>query len=200
MSATGVIILAAGSSLRLGRPKQLLAYQNKSLIQHITAEALKAKLYPVVVVTGAGAEAVSAFLKEENVTMVYNEQWQQGMASGIVAGMAEILSLNKELQHILIAVCDQPFVSAKLFGKLIAKKAETGKEIIACAYADTVGTPVLFGRTYFETLRNLKGAEGAKGVVKMYRNDVSTVPFPQGSIDIDTEEDYKKLMALNLNE
>jgi len=77
---------------------------------------------------------------------------------------------------------------------LIQKKVETGKGIVASTYADTIGTPVLFDRNYFKYLQDLKGEEGAKKLLKMYNNDVATVSFPQGSIDIDTEEDYKKLL------
>jgi molybdenum cofactor cytidylyltransferase len=194
MSGTGITILAAGNSSRLGRPKQLLPYQNKSLLEHITSEAIKAKLYPVVVVTGANAGQVSVPLYNKDVTIVYNERWVEGMASGIVAGLSKALLINDKLQNVIIAVCDQPFVSAALFRELINIKEETGKGIVACTYAGTIGTPVLFHHTYFRELQSLKGSEGAKGIVKKYIDYVATVSFPHGSIDIDTEEDYQNLL------
>jgi len=69
----------------------------------------------------------------------------------------------------------------------------SGKGIIACAYADSVGTPVLFGRSYFEQLLALSGSEGAKKLLKQYPDDLATVAFPDGYIDIDTGEDVQKL-------
>ncbi len=194
MNETGIIILAAGSSSRLGRPKQLLQYRNQTLIEHIAGEAIKAKLYPIVIVTGANAQQVVVILNNKELTITYNENWQEGIASGIVAGVSKMLFLNDKLEHIIVSVCDQPFVSAVLFQQLIQKKVETGKGIVASTYADTIGTPVLFDRNYFKYLQDLKGEEGAKKLLKMYNNDVATVSFPQGSIDIDTEEDYKKLL------
>jgi len=193
VNETGIIILAAGSSSRLGKPKQLLFYQNKSLIEHITVEAVKADLYPIVIVTGANAEQVSLALNKKDEEIVYNEHWQQGMASSIVAGISKMLLLDDNVEAALIAVCDQPFVTAELLQALINKKAETGKGIVACTYADTAGTPVLFDRKYFIDLQQLKGEEGAKKLLKLYEADLVTVSFPQGSIDIDTEADYKAL-------
>lgn len=194
MNDTGIIVLAAGSSSRLGRPKQLLAYQNKSLIEHVTGEALKANLYPVVIVTGANAEKVLVSLHKEKVEIVYNEHWRQGMASSIVAGISKILYLHHKLEDVIISVCDQPFVSSELFKQLSEMKADTGKGIVACSYADTVGTPVLFGHKYFESLFQLRGEEGAKKLLKLHEDDLAAISFPQGSIDIDTAEDYKNLL------
>jgi molybdenum cofactor cytidylyltransferase len=197
MNDTGIVILAAGSSTRLGRPKQLLQFQNKSLAEHIIDEAVKAKLYPIVVVTGANAETISLPLKNKPVVIVHNDNWESGMGSGIKAGLLRAAVLNEKLQSIIIAVCDQPFVSASLFEKLMERKLETGKGMIACAYANTMGTPVLFGKMYFGHLKALEESEGAKGLLKNYKDDVATVYFPQGSIDIDTEEDYKNLISLS---
>ena len=194
MNKTGIIILAAGSSTRLGKPKQLLSYQNKSLIEHITGEAVKTNLYPIVIVTGANAEQLLIALNKENAEIVYNERWQEGMASSIVAGISKMLLLDNTVEAALIAVCDQPFVTAELLKELIKKKAETGKGIIACTYADTAGTPVLFDGNYFVHLQQLKGSEGAKKLLKLYEADVATISFPQGNIDIDTIEDYKNLL------
>ncbi len=117
------------------------------------------------------------------------------MASGIVKGLLKMLSLTSKVPNgLIISVCDQPFVSAKLFHQLREMKYKTGKGIIACGYADTTGTPVLFANKYFESLLQLKGKEGAKKLLKIYEADVAIISFPEGTIDIDTEEDYKKLI------
>lgn len=156
-------------------------------------EARTAQLAPVVVVEGA-AKTIAADLADRGVALVYNEQWAEGMASSIRTGLTELLRLQPGVAGSIIAVCDQPFVSADLFRQLITQQETTGKEIVACAYADTLGTPVLFGKKYFAELLNLTGDEGAKRLLSLYGADMATVSFPLGTIDIDTPEDYRRLL------
>ena len=196
MNKTGIIILAAGNSSRLGRPKQLLPYRGKTLLAHIATEALNADLYPVVVVTGAYQAEVADSLRGQPLELIFNPAWQEGMASGIVAGVSKILSLHPGAEAIIIAVCDQPFISSALLRQLVASYDTSKKGIVACAYADSVGTPVLFERPYFEQLLSLSGSEGAKKLLKQHPTDLATIPFPQGHIDIDTEEDIQKLREI----
>ena len=193
MTDTAIIILAAGSASRFGSAKQLFRFGNKTLIQHVIDEAIAAKAGLVIVVTGAHADEVSKNINQE-VQIIFNEQWKEGMASGIAAGVNKSIALNNHVNKIIIAVCDQPFISADLFKQLVAKQHETGRPIIACAYADTLGTPVLFTQKYFHALRVLQGDEGAKKILKSNPEDVATISFPRGNIDIDTIEDYKKLL------
>lgn len=193
MSGTAVVILAAGNSSRLGRPKQTLWYNGRSLVRRMAEEALLAVLGPVVVVTGAYAPEVSAELAGLDVQLAYNESWEEGMGLGIVAGLSALKDLAPGLNHVIVSVCDQPYISAELFGQMIERQKETGSGIVACAYADTLGTPVLFGQQYFEDLLRLNGHEGAKVLLRLYHSDVTDIPFPKGHIDIDTEEDYQEL-------
>jgi molybdenum cofactor cytidylyltransferase len=193
MDKIGIIILAAGDSSRLGRPKQLLPFGGKALLAHIADAALEATLDPVVVVTGASAAAVRETINERRVIIAHNPIWKEGMASGIVAGLAELLSVQPDLRGAIVAVCDQPFLSASLLGELVEQFEVSGKGLVACAYDGTLGTPVLFGSRYFGELSALSGAEGAKKLLMAHADDVQAIPFPKGSIDIDTEEDLKSL-------
>ncbi len=191
MNKSGIIILAAGNSSRLGHPKQLLPFRGKTLLSHVVAEALAAELTPVVVVTGAYETEIRDSLKGQAVNIVYNPCWETGMASGIVAGLAEALIIEPHLRTVIIAVCDQPYISAELFRSLGEKCAASGKGLIASVYSETLGTPVLFDYRYFKELSVLSGEVGAKQLLKRYPDDVATVPFPNGEIDIDSGEDYK---------
>jgi molybdenum cofactor cytidylyltransferase len=193
MNKTGLIILAAGNSSRLGRPKQLLPYQGKTLLSHVVDESLDAPLQPVVVVTGAFQAEVCDSLQGQTVDIVYNANWERGMASGIVAGLDKALSIQPHLLSVIIAVCDQPYISAELFRSLVETHTVSGKGLIACAYSETVGSPVLFDRRYFKELSALTGEAGAKQLLKRYPDDVTTIPFPKGNIDIDTEDDFREL-------
>jgi molybdenum cofactor cytidylyltransferase len=192
MSSTGMIILAAGNSSRLGRPKQLLPYRGRTLLGHVVTESLKAALQPVVVVTGAYHAEIEAALQGQPVVPVYNAHWESGLGSGIVIGLRQALSIEPQLHAVIVAVCDQPYISSTLFHTLIEKRASSGKGLIACAYSDTMGTPVLFEQRYFKDLSMLPGDAGAKQLLKRYPGDLATVPFSQGGIDIDTDADVKR--------
>jgi molybdenum cofactor cytidylyltransferase len=199
----GIVILAAGNSSRLGRPKQLLPFRGKTLLTHIVREALAAALRPVVVVTGAfEAEVVAslqcqsevdASLERQAVDIVHNFHWETGMASGIVAGLGRALSIQPGLHVIIVAVCDQPYLSAALLRELVDDHAVSGKGLIASGYAGIAGTPVLFDQRYFPELLALSGDGGARSLLKRYPGDVSMVPFPKGEIDIDNEDDFQRL-------
>src|ERR1700730_12874492 len=107
MNNTGILILAAGSSSRFGSAKQLVHYNNKTLIQHVIDEAVLAGASPVIVVTGARADEVSKNIRNENAHIVLNADWQQGMAGSIVTGLRA--AVTYEIDKIIITVSDQPF-------------------------------------------------------------------------------------------
>jgi len=194
MKNTGIIILAAGGSSRFGSIKQLLPLNGKTLLQHVIDEATQAGAQPIVVITGANATSVSGSIVDSNVSTLVNEKWQEGMASGIAAGVHKIISLNDSIKKIIVAVCDQPFVNSALFERLDEMQSKSGKPIVACTYADTIGTPALFATKYFDQLLSLQGDEGAKKIIKSNRTHVATVDFPKGEIDIDTQQDYENLL------
>jgi molybdenum cofactor cytidylyltransferase len=190
---TALIILAAGSSSRLGKPKQNLLFKDKTLLQQAIETALGSKCAPIIVVLGANTQLVSPDVPQENITIVYNDDWNEGIASSIRSGVSEIEN-NKAINNALIMLCDQPFVNSLLLNDLITKQQETSKSIIACTYGDTVGVPALFNRSLFPELLSLKGDEGAKKIIKDHLEDIAKIPFDMGSIDIDTIEDYEQLL------
>lgn len=177
----------------MGEPKQLLPLGDKLLIQSIVQSAIDTNPAKVVVITGANSERVTAALGGMNVSIVYNKDWQQGMATSIVTAV-KWLAEDNNIVSLILAVCDQPFVSTELFKNMLLTHTDTRKGIIACSYEGTAGTPVLFHRKYFEDLVNLKGAEGAKSLLKARPNDIALIKFPAGAIDIDTKEDYENLL------
>ncbi|MGM9478989.1 nucleotidyltransferase family protein [Pedobacter sp. GSP4] len=191
---TGIIILAAGKSSRLGRPKQLLSYKGKTLLQNVIDGALKTSCSPIVVVLGANSDEILEQHNNKNIHFIVNPLWENGMASSIVAGLSAVVNLDPYPANIIIAVADQAFITELTFNNLIEKKKSTGKGIIASAYQQTLGTPVLFTKDYFEALLSLEGSSGAKKIVKQYPADVESVAFELGYVDIDTETDYINLI------
>lgn len=191
---TGIIILAAGNSSRLGRPKQLLTYQGKSLIDIVTNAAIQTNIKHIVVVLGAYAEQISEKQQQQGVNYIVNDSWEQGMSSSISAGLLYLRSQNKDIQQVIIAVSDQPFISKEIFKNLIKAQQETGKSIVTCRYAQTTGTPALFNKAYFDQLLSLNGNHGAKNILIAHPEDTASISFEKGDIDIDTEIDYNNLI------
>ena len=193
MKNCGLIILAAGSSSRLQQPKQLLPYNDTTLLQHSIDTALSTPVSSMMVVSGSPGSQVgiSAADRLETVT---NAEWKQGMGSSISYGVSTFLARHPNTESLILMVCDQPFVSAALLSSLMETAIASHKEIVACSYGHTIGTPVLFRKKYFRMLCALQGDEGAKKIVMQHMDDVASIPFPEGEIDIDTMHDYEKLL------
>jgi molybdenum cofactor cytidylyltransferase len=190
---TGVIILAAGESSRLGRPKQLLEFQNQTLIEKITGTALTAGLKTVVVL-GAKWEKIKPVIENLPVETVLNKNWKKGISYSIATGLEKLLEINRNLSAVIILLVDQPFISPETIFKLIKTQKETGKKIVAAEYEDTVGVPALFDQGVFGELLNLNETGGAKSIIKKYLpKDVAKISVPEARFDIDTEEDYRKI-------
>lgn len=189
---TGLIILAAGSSSRLGRPKQLLEFQSKKLIQRAIEEAQKSSSESWVVVLGWNPELIKTGFDSETVSYVINENWEEGMASSMQTGLRFLMEKDG-INQVILMLCDQPFVNHKLLDSLIVEKESSGKGIVASFYSGTLGVPAIFDQKYFQELLNLKGSEGAKKVILENSEDTIPLNFPLGALDIDTEEDFRRL-------
>jgi molybdenum cofactor cytidylyltransferase len=196
MQQCGIILLAAGTASRMGRAKQLLPYKGKTFLAHSLDAALQSQAEPVILVTGANAPEIENEVRESRVNVVENATWEEGIASSIRCGLNALLEIEADVENAIFMVCDQPFVTEALLNQLIFAAIDTEKEIIACAYSGTLGTPALFGKAFFPLLSQLEGDEGAKKIMKQYPDAVGTVDFPEGSIDVDTKEDYEKLKTL----
>lgn len=189
MDEIGVLILAAGSSSRMGTSKQMLPVEGKSLLARTITTAIEAKLDNIVVVLGSNADEHRIEANEFPVTTILNNDWHKGMGTSIRAGI-EYFQLQQSIQGIVILVCDQPKLSPDIILALIEKEKQTHKPIIASQYANTLGVPALFMRTVFDKLLTLADDHGAKKVIMQNRDHVSIVDFPDGEIDLDTKDDY----------
>ena len=194
LNSYGIILLAAGQSARLGKPKQLLNYKGKTLLAHSLQIAIETQLQPIVTVLGANLDILKESIEPINTTLVINQEWSEGMASSIRCRMEELLKIAPSIAGVIIMVCDQPYVTAKLLTDLVEKHEDSSKPIISSRYNNNIGTPALFDKTIFALLLSLKGDSGAKKIMKSNPDWVETVNFPFGEIDIDTSLDYELLM------
>ncbi len=185
------IILAAGSSSRLGEPKQLLTNNGKTLVRQITETALSLQAGPVIVVLGANQARIQAELANLPVQVVQNPDWQEGMASSLRAGLNSLPTTL--IDSFLVLLTDQPFVTSTLLQELIDTRQKTDRGIVACQYgeADFLGVPALFAIGYRAAFMNLSGDVGARKLIKYYADDCVAVPFPLATVDLDTKQDVE---------
>jgi molybdenum cofactor cytidylyltransferase len=195
ISNIAIVILAAGMSARMGSPKQLLSYKNKNLLRHTVDEALATGCESVFVVLGANLDLLRNELRDKPVSVIENKHWQEGTASSICSALEKIAGTILRPDSIIFMVCDQPYVSSSLLLSLVAKRQETKMPIVASSYEDKLGTPALFHRSMFPALMELTGDKGARKLIADNMERVATVSFPQGITDIDTKEDYEKLVS-----
>jgi len=191
----GIILLAAGGSSRLGQPKQLLPYEGRPLLRRAAETALASQCRPVIVVLGAEIPACSAALQGLPVEIVINEAWREGLASSIRAGLNYLELKNIRVAAAILSVADQPHLTATMLDLLVEQRRFTGKKIVAAQYAGVPGPPALFAGSLFPELLKLAGDEGARRVLQAHPAEVALVPFPEGSLDVDTPADYEMLQA-----
>jgi molybdenum cofactor cytidylyltransferase len=197
-SSVGLILLAAGSSTRMGCPKQLLRYGDRSLIIHMIEVALASQCQPIIVVLGAYADRIESEINHFPIQIVRNSSWAEGMGVSIQIGVKAVCARLEAPEAVILMLCDQPLISAQLLDRLILKYQTSGKPIIASTYADTIGVPALFSRALYAELISLKSSAGAKQVMLQHYSDVETIAFPEGAIDLDTPIDYQQFLSTRL--
>ena len=188
MSKTAIILLAAGRSERMGSPKQLLTFCGQPLLRHVTAVACCSGWDPVIVVLGAREGEMRTVLSGLPVEITVNQRWSEGMGTSIQAGLQALG--DREVDGAILALADQPFVTAEFLSRLGQAHALTGKRIVASRYSGTVGVPAFFARDAFQELNRLKPDQGCKGVLLAHAREALFIDCPEAAIDIDTPEDY----------
>lgn len=185
------VILAAGASRRLGAPKQLLKWDQRTLLEHALLNARAVAEDRCLVVLGSHAEAIREVVSFEAVSVIDNPDWQEGIASSIRAG---IRALPDSAEAALILLCDQPLIKAEHLRALLnAWRAEPSR-IVASFYQGGAGVPALFPVNYFEPLLVLQGDQGAKALLRKSDAELLTIPLPEAEFDIDSGEDFERLM------
>lgn len=195
-SKIGVIILAAGSSSRLGYPKQLVEFRGISLLQHSLEVAESLEFDIQILVLGAKAGEIKKEIDSRKFEVVINESWEEGMGTSISKGVTEALKIEKELDHIVMLLSDQPFVTKEKIQELIRVQLKNDKPATFSQYAGEVGVPAIFSREVFADLKKLKKDQGAKKLILNNEIRYETVKFEGGNFDVDTPEDVEILKRM----
>lgn len=188
-----LILLAAGASRRMGRPKQLLPVAGRALVRYVAGRMLTAPVSPVIVVLGANAAEIAPTLDGLPMQIVVNDQWDRGMGSSLRAGMQALTVGAPDAKTVIIALADQPDCPADHLARLIEGQWATGKPIIASIADGVMGPPVLFTAPWFPRLLALDGESGARQLLKEYPESVATVPLDTAA-DRDTPTDYERFL------
>jgi molybdenum cofactor cytidylyltransferase len=192
-SATiGAVLLAAGGSERLGRPKQLLRHRGSTLVRRAATAALEAGCSPVVVVTGARHEAIRAELELAAVEIVHNRDWSRGIAGSIRVGVKRVAAASPAVAAVVLLASDQPALDRGVIERLVAAFDGKPGRRVACAYAGTVGVPALFERELFDALTRLDGDRGAQPLLLAEPGLLARVPWPEGEHDVDLPGDLPR--------
>lgn len=183
-------VLAAGQSQRYGRTKLLEKLDGKPLLQHTLETAQAACPGRVCLVTGQDSDAIVDAANGLADLLAHNPEFETGIGSSIRCG---VKACRDRADAVLIVLADQPLVTKAHLAELIATWDGTANSIIASAYADTCGPPVLFGSAYFDQLKELQGDAGARHVLRENPEAVLSVNFEPARFDIDTPTDLETL-------
>jgi molybdenum cofactor cytidylyltransferase len=197
-SVIGLVLLAAGASTRMRQAKQALPIASRdgvamseSLLRHAARAAVEAGTRPVVIVLGAAADDLVPQLNGLPLHVVAHSGWERGIGSSIKVGLECLLALSPAVDGVILSVCDQPHLTSSVFTRLGRAYRGSDATVVASAYAGVAGVPALFDRSVFAELQALRDDEGARTLIDRDELRLATVPFPRGSIDLDTPEAYE---------
>ena len=185
------IVLAAGLSTRMGRPKQTLLLDGEPMLQRVLGNIRGSKVDQIVVVLGAGSKEVEGKVRFRDETVVFNAEFRQGMSSSLRAGLG---ALGPDTEAVIVVLGDQPYVSAATIDKLVRAYETKRAKIVAPLFRGRRGNPVLFDRSLFGQMMKVRGDRGARSVVEGNAGDLLEVEVGDGGIllDIDEPEDAKR--------
>lgn len=186
---TGIVLIAAGESRRLGTPKQLLPWSGHTLLRHAALTALEADLGSVTVVLGSNEVACRAALEGLPLEISHNPDWPSGMGGSIAAGVHALQA--DSLEAVIVMLCDQPFVTATTLHELEVEWRRGGCEVVATQAGEILGPPALFSSKRFHRLLELHGHQGAKSILRD-EPSLRWIESPEAAIDVDTAEDWER--------
>lgn len=188
------VVLAAGTSSRLGQPKQLLDLGGEPVLDHVLRAAAMSQVGGTILVLGHEATAISAAIGDFGQITVLNPDYAEGQSASLRAGIA---ALPTTAAGALILLGDQPLVTATLIGQLIDQFVDEGRidRFVQTQYGGIPAPPVLIGRSWFPGLDGITGDQGARELIGAHRDRVTSIRSDEDRpLDLDTMADYRKLL------
>ena len=194
MSKTAVLLLAAGSASRMGRPKQLLKWKNTTILENAIHVVSQLKVEQTVVVLGAHYETIISNINKGNHIVVKNKYWDQGLGNSIAFGVRYIQESFNEIENILILLADQPLIDFNFLNHMVEQHILNENQIVCTAYKNKkLGVPAIFNKLYFEELMQLNSDKGARNILKKYSEELIYINGGDLIQDIDTIDDYNTI-------
>ena len=189
------VILAAGTSSRLGKPKQLIQYRGRPLLLHAVSAATSISPNRTIVVLGSHSLRLRALLARhlQNVSVIVNHQWGSGMASSLIVGLK---ALPSSARAALLMLSDQPRIDARSLGRLVKVWRAKPSVPVASYFSGTIGVPTILPKQYWADIKLLSGDTGARSLLKQSDINTKAVAMPEAALDIDTDEDLRRLKTL----
>ena len=193
MSKVAGLVLAAGTSTRMGRPKQLLQVEGMSLLDRVLIEALNSELTLVVLVLGYKAQEIKKDLKTQihhpKLKIIENRNYKDGISSSIISGLSEV---EDEYDHCMIILADMPHITVNTINRLLNQYLASRLPLGSIKIQNRRSHPVIFGRKLYPDILKLRGDLGARDLFIKYRDDVCLVEPEENysDMDIDTPDDY----------
>ncbi|HEY3992057.1 MAG TPA: nucleotidyltransferase family protein [Ktedonobacteraceae bacterium] len=204
-SRTAAIILAAGTSSRMGseRNKLLLPLHHRPVLAHVIEAVLGSRARPIVLVLGHEAEEIKIHLQqdlsENPIQVVENSAYALGQSTSMQAGLHTLLALTPadHLNSVIFLLGDQPMITSHMINELIELKEQSGKRIVLPLYQGQRGNPVIFSLDLAPELLQVNGDEGGRSVLKRHPNDIATLEMGEeaANFDVDTWEAYLQVLA-----
>jgi CTP:molybdopterin cytidylyltransferase MocA len=190
---TAIVILAAGGSRRLGRPKQLLSVLGEPLLRRVVRMAVDVDPDHLIVVLGSSAYDCVPVIKDCGVDIVVNPFWESGLAGSIRLGVER--AEEQGASSVLFLLADQPWLNSEVIGRFLERINGQTDAIISARYDGILGAPMMFGSDWFPQLKNLEGDQGARNLVAKEGGRVEVIDWSEGALDLDTPEDLDTLMT-----
>jgi molybdenum cofactor cytidylyltransferase len=192
-----VLVLAAGASTRLGRPKQLVQIGGRPALHIALSNAVAVAGNAVTVVIGANASDLTYLLSHSPASSIVNRQWEEGIASSLRCGLSVVPA---SADAVMIVLGDQVCVTSDDLKRLLAAWQKQENDIAAATYDRHVGVPAIFPRWCFAELAQLRGDEGARKILQRNPDRLVRVPMSNAGFDLDTPEDLAALTKKITNE
>jgi|GEM_PF-455430 len=189
-----VIVLAAGTSTGRSRPKQLLPYLGRTLVEHAARTALASGACEVVVVAGEHAPEIRCLLARLPVRVVQNREWAEGISSSIRTGLA---GLRSDASAAIIALCDQPTITAAHLRALGERVLTGDTPIVASSYEGVLGAPAAFSQEMFPRLLELNGPAGARHLIRSADVHVQAITFEGANEEVEIADSFGPLLRLH---
>ena len=191
--AVAGVVLAAGSSTRMGRNKLFFELDGETLLRRVVRRAIDAGLDPAIVVVGHEAERARTELEGLSCTPVDNPDHSQGVNRSLRTGISHV---PEHARAAVVMLADMPFVTSDMVAALVARYRESTAPLVISAYGDVNAPPMLYDRALFPELRQMAGEGCGRQVVRRHRHEAVAVSWPTAALqDIDVPEDYERIKA-----